>query len=200
MAEAYALNPAHPLIFYELAYVPVEPGTGFPLLELYQSTDGGQTWQSVLQHLPWLAPLSPVSILTGSETPDLVYLTNTRCPAAQAFHASGGPLALPLAGSPFSMCMSSDGGKNWRTLSAPSQFAQTMGGGVVDQKGRLYAQVATSGSVEVWRYDPAETWSKGVQAPRGGNVLAGTPAGANGTTVIWFMTTSGQTALFRYVI
>lgn len=198
--EAYAVNQAHPTLFYELAYVPIAPGMGFPPLELYQSVDGGKTWQSVLQHIPWLAPLSPSAILTGSEHLEVIYLTNTRCPAAQAFHAGGGPLLRPLAGSPFSMCMSSDAGKSWRTVTAPNQFAQTIGGGVVDQQGRLYTQVTTAGAVEIWRYDPtAETWSKVTQAPRDGDVLAGTPTGAHGTTVLWFMSTSGQAALYRYV-
>jgi len=96
--------------------------------------------------------------------------------------------------------MSSDAGKSWRTVTAPNQFAQTMGRGVVDQQGRLYTQVTTAGAVEIWRYDPtAETWSKVTQAPRDGDVLAGTPTGSHGATVLWFMSTSGQAALYRYV-
>ncbi len=197
--EAYAVNPANPAIFYELAFLPVAPGTGFPPLALYQSVDGGKTWQSVEKQIPY-SSISPVEILTGSENPNVVYLTNTACPASQAFHAGGGPV-VQLAGSRFSLCMSSDAGKSWRTITAPSQFAYTMGGGVIDQQGRLYTQVTMSGSMEICQYDPATaTWSKVTQAPRDGSVLAGTPTGANGTTDLWLMSTSGQIALYRYVI
>jgi hypothetical protein len=202
-AEAYAVNPANPAIFYELAFVPLSPGTGFPSLELSTSVDSGKTWQSVLKGLPERSPMGsiPVEILIGSENPNVIYLTNTRFPAAQAYTTGGGPLLRPLAGSPFSLCMSSDAGKSWRTLSAPSQFASTMAGGVVDQQGRLYTRATTSGSMEIWRYNPAtDTWSKVTQVPRDGTVIAGTPTGANGNTTLWFMSTSGQAVLSRYVI
>lgn len=185
-AEAYTVNTAHPSVMYELAFVQVEPGTGFPSLELYQSADGGQTWQLVLQRLPELSPFSSAAILTGSENPGVVYLTNTRCSAAQAFHAGYQAAFLPLAGSGYSICMSNDGGKSWKTVLAPSQFAQTMGGGVIDRQGRLYAQATTSGTGEIWRYDPATaTWSKVTHAPQEGSVLAATPISANGTTALW---------------
>jgi hypothetical protein len=142
----------------------------------------------------------PVEILTGSENPNVVYLTNTACPASQAFHVGGGPV-VQLAGSRFSLCLSSDAGKSWRTISAPSQFAYTMCGGVIDQQGGLYTQVTMSGVMEIWRYDPATaTWSKVMQAPHDGSVLAGTPTGANGVTVLWLMSTSGQIVLYRYVM
>jgi hypothetical protein len=75
-----------------------------------------------------------------------------------------------------------------------------MGGGVVDRQGYLYAQATVSSSVEIWRYDPsAATWSKVTQAPREGSVLAGTPTSANGV-ILWLMSTSGQAALYRYII
>jgi hypothetical protein len=122
---------------YELTYVPVEPGTGFPPLELYQSVDGGQTWQSVFRQIPNPGGPPSIQILMGSENADVIYLTNTRCPATQAFRAGSGPLAQPFAGSPYSACLSSDVGKSWRMVLAPSQFASTMGGGVIDQQGRL---------------------------------------------------------------
>jgi hypothetical protein len=200
-AEAYTVNPANPSVMHELAFVPVEPGTGFPLLELYQSIDGGQTWYMILQSIPELSPLSTAAILTGGENPDVIYLTNTRCPAVQTLHAGYQAAFLPFAGGGYSICMSNDGGKSWRTILAPSQFAQTMGGGVIDQQGRLYAQAPVSGAGEIWRYDPAAaTWSKVTQSPQEGSVLAGTPTGANGTTALWLMTTSGQAALYRYVI
>jgi hypothetical protein len=198
-AEAYAVNPANLAVFYELAFLPVAPGTGFPPLTLYQSVDGGKTWQSVVKQIPY-SSIIPVEILTGSENPNVVYLTNTMCAASQAFHAGGGPV-VQLAGSRFSLCMSSDAGKSWRTITAPSQFAYTMGGGVIDQQGQLYTQVTMSGSTEIWHYDPATaTWSMVTQAPHDGSVLAGTPTGANGATVLWLMSTSGQIVLYRYVI
>lgn len=76
-----------------------------------------------------------------------------------------------------------------------------MGGGVVDRQGRFYAQATTSGSVEIWHYDPATaTWSKVTQAPSEGNILAGTSTGADGTSVLWLMSTNSQAVLYRYVI
>jgi hypothetical protein len=51
-ALSFAVNPVHPTIFYELAYVPVAPGTGYPPFELYQSVDGGKTWQQALKQIP----------------------------------------------------------------------------------------------------------------------------------------------------
>lgn len=200
-AEAYVVNLAYPALFYELTYVPTEPGTAFPSFELSRSVDGGRTWQLVEQHLPWLAPLLPATILTSSENPNVMYLTNTRCPVAQAFRADNWFPTRPSAGSPFSMCTSRDAGKTWKTLQAPGPLAQVMSGGVVDQQGRLYTQATTSGLVEIWCYDPvADMWSQVAQAPRAGNVLAETPTGTAGTTALWLMSTSDQKALYRYII
>lgn len=197
-AHAYAINPTSPALFYELAYVPTEPGTAFPSFELSRSVDGGQTWQPVLQDLPWLAPLSPATILIGSTNPDVMYLSNTRCPPAQTFRVDGQVPVQPLAGSSLSMCMSRDAGKSWKTLQAPGLV---MGGGVIDQQGYLYTQAITSDSAEIWRYAPlADTWGELTQAPRTGEILAGTPSGAKGLTALWLMSTSGQAALYRFIV
>jgi hypothetical protein len=106
--------------------------------------------------------------------------------------------------------MSSDEGKSWRTITAPSQLAYAIYRRVIDPQGCFYAQGTPSGSIEeIWRYDPAtDAWSKVTQAahpgddeaPLEGDVLAGTSTGANGTTVLWFMSTTGQPVLYRYVI
>jgi hypothetical protein len=199
-AQSYAVLPANPATFYELAFLPGIPGGPLPSLELYQSADGGLVWHQVLKGIAY--SMTPREILTGSENLHVVYLTNSRCPASQALHAGGGPLARPFAGSPFSLCLSSDAGKSWNTLTPPGQFASTMGGGVIDQQGRLYTQATISSSLEeIWRYDPVTaTWSKVTQAPRDGTLLAGTSTGANGATVLWLMSTSGQAALYRYVV
>jgi hypothetical protein len=132
----------------------------------------------------------------------MVYITNSQCSAPQASHADGGPLVQPLAGSPYSVCMSSDAGKSWRTIPAPSQFAHTMGGGVIDQQGRLYAETTTSGSaIEIWRYDPVSNlWGKVTSTPTDGSLKAATPTGTNGNVALWFMGTGqGKLVLYRYV-
>lgn len=199
-AEAYAVNLAHPALFYELAYTPTEPGTAFPSLELYRSVDSGKTWQTILQHLPWMAPLSPATILLGSANPEVIYLTNTRSSAVQMYRADKKAAFLPLAGGGYSMCMSKDGGKNWRTLVPPNQMTFTMSRGAVDQQGRLYTQATTSETVEIWLYNPAaDTWGKIAQAPLVGLFLATTQVGANGPAVLWFMSTNGRATLYRYI-
>lgn len=79
-AWTYAVNPANPSIFYELVSLPAAvPGAGVPNAELYKSVDGGKTWQPVLKQIG-VTP-SPIEILTGSEKPNVVYLTHTWCPA-----------------------------------------------------------------------------------------------------------------------
>lgn len=80
-------------------------------------------------------------------------------------------------------------------------MAFSMSGGAVDRQGRLYAQATTSEPVEIWLYNPVtDTWSKITQAPLVGLFLATTPADANGTAVLWFMSASGRATLYRYVV
>lgn len=73
-------------------------------------------------------------------------------------------------------------------------------------RGRLPATIHTASRIASARsrtlsYDPATaTWSKVTQAPSEGNVLAGTSTGADSTTVLRLMSTTGQAVLYRYVI
>lgn len=198
--QAYTVDPAWPAHLYELAYVPTEPGTAYPSLELYRSIDGGNTWQSVIAQLPWLAPLaSSAAILSGSAYPAVIYLTSTRCPSIRSLRTSQAP-ALPSGSSPFSLCMSRNTGHSWQTLQAPDQVAQTMSGGIVDQQGRLYTQVTAPAAVQIWRYDPAaQLWKQVTAAPGSGELLAATPP-ADGATALWFLRTDGQSALYRFFI
>ncbi len=201
-AQTYTVSPVDTNIIYEIVGLPAAiPGTSSSLaVELYKSTDGGTTWQPSLKQIP-VSVASP-DVLIGSEKPDLIYLTNTRCPASQAFHADGGPLIQQLAGGGFNLCMSSDGGTNWRTITAPTQLAATMGGGLVDLQGRFYAYATpTSGSaMEIWRYNPINSsWSKLTALPAEGSLQAVTPTGTNGNVALWFMGNApGNLILYRY--
>ncbi len=199
-AWTYTVNPTNTNSIYEIVGLPGAVAGGPYQAELFKSGDGGTTWQPVLKQLPTI-PTDPI-IFIGSENSNFVYLTNTRCPSTQAFHAGGGPLFQPLAGAAFSVCMSSDGGAHWQTITAPSQLAVSMGG-VIDPQGRLYAYTpSTPGSVvmDIWRYDPSvQTWSKVTTAPMEWSLLRVTPSAIHGHAALWLMGIAQEKlVLYRY--
>jgi hypothetical protein len=214
----YAVNPANPQILYEMVGSPgVSPeDQTSSLVVLYKSTDGGATWQPLLNGQAVTTNYTPL-YLARDNPAVLAFLA--QCPSSQALQVlGGGPLAVPHAGGLFGLCMSTDGGATWRTIAAPSGLETRMQGGFIDPSGRFYTfvpvQVSASADPgaqenwlqEFWRYDPASrTWSKITQGPRGGVPLAVTPTDTNNSVVLWLMRgASGQAGsqpmLYRYVI
>ncbi len=199
-AGTYTVNPVNTNIIYEIVGLPGATAGGLPQVELYKSADGGNTWQPLLKKIG-VTPSNP-EIFIASEKPGQVYISNTQRPASQAFHTGAGPLVQPLAGGGFNLCMSSNSGTNWQTITAPTQLSATMGGGQIDPQGRFYTSATpTSGSaMEIWRYDPVSNmWSKVTNAPMDGSLMAVTPTDANGNVALWLMGTGqGKLALYRY--
>lgn len=199
-AATYTVNPTNTNIIYEIVGLPGATAGGIPQVELYKSADGGTTWQPLLKKIG-VTPSGP-AVFIGSQNPGQVYISNTQCPASQAFHTGGGPLFQPLAGGGFNLCASSDGGINWQTITAPTQLSAMMGGGQVDPQGRFYTWATpTPGSaMETWRYDPvSKMWSKVTTVPTDGFLMAVTPTGTNGNNAMWFMGTGqNKLVLYRY--
>ena len=201
-AWTYAVNPLDTNIIYEIVGLPGAVPGQFPTGELYKSTDGGATWtlQPSLKQITGFLPMP--EILIGSEKANMVYLTNTPCSSSQAFQPGAMALFQPRAGGGFSLCMSSDGGTNWRNITAPSNLALSMGGGPIDPQGRFYAVATnTPNSIpEIWRYDPTtNTWSKMAELQAGGSLQAVTSRGTNGNIAMWFLATAqGKYVLYRY--
>jgi cytoskeletal protein RodZ len=200
----YAVNPLDTNIMYEIVGLPGAVPGQFPGGELYKSTDGGTTWtlQSSLKQITGFVLMQDMLIV--SEKPDMVYLTNTPCSSSQAFQTGTGALFQQRAGGGFSLCMSSDGGTNWRNITAPSNLALSMVGGPVDPQGRFY-DIATNtpNSVpEIWRYDPTtNAWSKIAALPAGGSLQAVTSIRTNGSIAMWSLATvQGKYVLYRYEV
>lgn len=214
----YAVDPANPGILYEMVGSPgVSPeDQTSSLVKLYKSTDGGATWQPLLNGQAVTTNYTPL-YLASNNPAVLAFLA--QCPSPQALQLRGaGPLTISYAGGVFGLCMSTDSGATWRTITAPSGLETRMQGGFIDPTGRFYTfvPVLVSASAdpsvqenwlqEFWRYDPASsTWHKITQGPRGGVPLAVTLANANGNAVLWLMKgASGQTGsqpiLYRYVV
>ena len=203
-AWTYTVNPLDTNIMYEIVGLPGAVAGQFPRGEFYKSTHGGSTWtlQPALTQITGFLPMP--EILLGSEQPNMVYLTNTACSSSQAFQTGAVALLQPRAGAGFSLCMSSDGGTNWRNVTAPTNLALAVGGGPVDPQGRFY-DVATNtpNSIpEIWRYDATtSSWSKIAAVPAGGSIQAVTSTGTNGSIAMWFFATvQGKYVLYRYEI
>jgi hypothetical protein len=212
----YAVDPANPHILYEMVGSPgVSPeDQTSSLVVLYKSTDGGATWQALLNGQAVTTNYAPL-FLARNNPAVLAFLA--QCPSSQALLSRGGGFqAVPYAGGRFGLCMSTDGGASWRTIAAPSGLETQMQGGFIDPMGRFYTfvptQVSTSADPaspesriqEFWRYDPAHrTWSEITQGSAGGVPLAATPTDANGGIAIWVLrnvTGTGQPVLYRSVI
>ncbi len=194
-AVTYTVDPVNTNIIYEIVGLPGATAGGIPQVELYKSADGGNTWQPLLRKIG-ITPSGP-QIFIGSQKPDQLYINNEQCPSSQASLTGAGPLVQPLAGGAHNLCMSSDGGTNWQTITAPS------GGSQIDPQGRFYiCEIFASGSAnQISRYDPAsKTWSTVTKVPADGSLMAVTPAGTNGNDSMWFLGTGqGKLVLYRYV-
>jgi len=201
-AWTYAVNPLDTNIIYEIVGPPYFLPGQFPKGGFYKSTDGGISWtlQPSLTQITGFIPMP--QILIGSEKPEMVYLTNTSCSSSKAFQTGTGALFQQRAGGGFSLCMSSDGGANWRNITAPSNLTLSMGSGPIDPQGRFYnnATNTANSTPEIWRYDPTNNaWSKVAALPARGLLQAVTSIGTNGSVAMWFLANAqGKYVLYRY--
>jgi hypothetical protein len=139
--RSYAVDPTNPNTIYDLVGVllfplPVVPPydplpfTG-PNQELFKTTDGGATWQSVLKNIPFV---SQVQLATGN--PHVIYVGGTIGPLPLV---PGAPQSsYPVAIGSFHLQMSTNGGSNWQNVAIPSDM-QSIQNWYVSPAGQVYA-------------------------------------------------------------
>jgi hypothetical protein len=98
--------------------------------ELYKTTDGGSTWQSLLKNIPYA---SQVQLASGN--PQVIYVGGTMGPLPLL---PGVPRqSYPFAVGSFHLQVSTDGGSNWNTVSIPSDM-QSIQNWFVSSAGQVY--------------------------------------------------------------
>ena len=99
--------------------------------ELFKTTDGGATWQSVLKNIPYA---SQVQLATGN--PQVIYVGGTMGPLPLV---PGVPRqSYPFEIGSFHLQMSTNGGSTWQNVAIPSDM-QSIQNWFVSSVGQVYA-------------------------------------------------------------
>jgi photosystem II stability/assembly factor-like uncharacterized protein len=126
---------------------------------IYRSTDGGHTFQPVLQKGE---NVGAAGVVIDPSNPDTVYAT--------LWEAREGPWEnAEWSGPNGGIFKSTDGGQNWQQLSSglPSGIAQAYVAVSAGNPQRLFASVATKEKVDLYRSDDAgATWAIATNDPR----------------------------------
>ncbi len=165
---------------------------------IYRSTDGGQTFQPVLQKNE---NIGAAGVVIDPANPNIIYAT--------LWEAREGPWEnAEWSGTNGGIFKSTDGGQNWQQLSGglPSGIVQAYVAIADSNPRRLFASVATKDKVDLYRSDDAgATWTIATNDPRprgrigGGDlpVPAIDPKNPNviyiTSTVTWKSTDGGKT-------
>jgi hypothetical protein len=141
--HSYAVNPTNPDTIYDLvgySWFPINLRAvptydPLPIIglnqELFKTTDGGATWQSILKNIPYG---SQVQLATGN--PQLIYVGGTLSTLPLV---PGAPQqAYPDAIGSFHLQMSSNGGSNWHNVAIPFDM-QSIQNWFVSSIGQVYA-------------------------------------------------------------
>ena len=99
--------------------------------ELFKTTDGGATWQSVLKNIPYG---SQVQLATGN--PQVIYVGGTISPLPLVPGIL--PQSYPAAIGSFHLQMSTNGGSNWQSVAIPSDMPSIQNW-FVSPVGQVYA-------------------------------------------------------------
>jgi hypothetical protein len=143
--HSYAVDPRNPNTIYDLVgfswfplnlrvvptYDPL-PFTGLNQ-ELFKTTNGGATWQSVLKEIPYG---SQVQLAVGN--PQLIYVGGTISPLPLSPGMTRPSPSYPVAIGSFHLQMSTDSGSNWQNVVIPSDM-QSIQNWYVSPGGQVYA-------------------------------------------------------------
>jgi hypothetical protein len=141
--HSYAVDPNNPNTIYDLigsTLLPINLRSlptydPLPIIginqELYKTTDGGETWHSVLKNIPYA---SQVQLAAGN--PQVMYVGGTLGPLPLQ---SGVPQkSYPVEIGSYHLQMSTNAGSNWQNVAIPSNM-QSIQNWFVSSKGQVYA-------------------------------------------------------------
>ena len=150
--HSYAVDPTNSNTIYELVGVSLLPinlrsvPTSDPLpifginQELYKTTDGGASWQSVLTNIPYA---SQVQLASGN--PQTIYVGGTMGPLPLL---PGVPRqSYPVEIGSFHLQMSTNGGSAWNTVAIPSDM-QSIQNWFVSSGGQVYVSPTISFGIQ----------------------------------------------------